>query len=175
MEDDHTPQKQPSFGDTPFPLDVGMFSIMCEEKRQQDADKLRNRAMTSLDIDAIEVRANAATPGPWTAYIDANEVAVKGRRDLSIAKGILRGPNDSQHEGFQGIRDNANRDLIAAARTDIPALCAEVRRLREQLENALARESAERAERIAAEEARDYAEAACANSWECGKCKEAGQ
>jgi hypothetical protein len=110
--------------------------------------------MTSLDIDAIEARANSHAVGVECQELDLED-----------------GDEITDYDACACDYFYAK----SAACEDIPALCAEVRRLREQLANALARESAERAERIAAEEARDYAEAACANSWECGKCKEAGQ
>jgi hypothetical protein len=70
-----------------------------------------------VDLDAVEARAKAATPGPWE----------------------LR-----EHEGLSAIchphgwvlEDSADADMrdrrfIAAAREDVPALCAEVRALRE--------------------------------------------
>lgn len=75
-----------------------------------------------VDLDAVEARAVAATPGPW------------GLRD---------------HEGLSAIchpcgwvlEDSADADMrdrrfIAHAREDIPALLAEVRALREVAEAA---------------------------------------
>lgn len=69
-----------------------------------------------LDLDAIEARANAATPGPWRVGATYDpEINV----DVTNADGNLVGPKDE--------------DFIAAAREDVPALVAEVRRLRAAL------------------------------------------
>jgi hypothetical protein len=139
--------------------------------------------VSTLDIDAIEARANAATPGPWEVVRFDNHscsaVYGIGQYAGGLAPPVVvswcEGDNPQGHKAEYGGSSDEDDAFISASRTDIPALCAEVRRLRVQLENARARESAERAERIAAEQARDYAEAACAGvSWECGKCKEAG-
>ncbi len=72
-----------------------------------------------IDFDEIEARANAATQGPWTAS-----------RSCSI--------EDAPETVVMAVGGNvANCDwdydaaFIAAARTDVPALVAEVRRLRE--------------------------------------------
>jgi len=65
-----------------------------------------------MNIDEIERRANAATPGPWK-YCSGSG-AIEGVNTL-----IVRGawPNSGP--------------FIARARADVPALIAEVRRLRE--------------------------------------------
>ncbi|MHB8406220.1 MAG: hypothetical protein ACYDCJ_12435 [Gammaproteobacteria bacterium] len=64
----------------------------------------------ALDLDAIEARANAATPGPW----DTDEY------DGGLRSTVTAGP----------ITSDEDYDFIAHARTDVPALIAEVRRLR---------------------------------------------
>ena len=85
-----------------------------------------------LDLDAIEARANAATLGPWRIIVQNSTAAAIGYHpqdpllrvvdpDEITVGTILRG------EG----RDNV--DFILSAREDVPALVAEVRRLREQL------------------------------------------
>lgn len=73
--------------------------------------------MTESELQAIEARAEAATEGPWHSE--------DGLVDMGMDKPTI----DLIRE------DNcrANADFIAAARTDIPALVAEVRRLREEL------------------------------------------
>jgi hypothetical protein len=63
--------------------------------------------MTDDELDAIEQRANVATPGPWTVY--------KGQ--------IVQG--ESYGEDF-----GPDANFFIAARTDVHALLAEVRRLR---------------------------------------------
>ena len=76
----------------------------------------------SIDLEAIEARAKAAAPGPWSQkpnpFACAPEIT-NGERD--IAKVLLwMGSEDC--EAFK------NADFIAHAREDIPALLAEVRR-----------------------------------------------
>lgn len=62
----------------------------------------------NLDLDAIRARAEAATEGPWFAW------------DRAVGWNIvITRPEDAA--------------FIAAARTDVPALLAEVERLREAL------------------------------------------
>lgn len=72
-----------------------------------------------LDVDAIEVRANAATPPPWQAqYRDG-------------ADGRLWNVWAAQRRG-----ENSEADSVftAHAREDVPALIEEVRKLRAELE-----------------------------------------
>jgi hypothetical protein len=78
-----------------------------------------------LDLDAIEARAEAATPGPWI-----------------VSGGVIHSPIREPWDG----KPNAvivdahifepNADFIAHARTDIPALVAELRAAREVVEAA---------------------------------------
>jgi hypothetical protein len=81
-----------------------------------------------LDLDAIEARVEAATEGPWFKVNDTDvcwsangthpEVAVCLRtEDVGVVQ---------SHE--------ANADFIAHARTDIPALVAELRAAREAID-----------------------------------------
>jgi hypothetical protein len=80
----------------------------------------------TLDLDEVEARANAATEGPWRAL-------TSGRRggdhwhvtdsDQSIA---LIHASDGEDEDMR----EPDAEFIAHARTDVPALVAEVRRLR---------------------------------------------
>lgn len=111
--------------------------------------------MTDAQLAEIEARAARATPGPWAV----ETCGEKG--DGSDMIGVVFGPDDENcdHQlsgelpafGIEGeeieyYRDelvaecehrnrNSHSDaaFIAAARTDIPALVAEVRRLREAL------------------------------------------
>lgn len=79
-----------------------------------------------LDLDAIEARARAATLGPWT-----------------YEKGFL---SPSVAEESECGEWKYNGRFIAHARTDVPALVGEVRRLRSK-NDALARELAVALER----------------------------
>jgi hypothetical protein len=75
-----------------------------------------------LDLDAIEARAEAATPGPWI---------VSG----SVIHSPIREPWDGKPNAV--IVDahifEPNADFIAASRTDTPALVAELRAARADL------------------------------------------
>jgi hypothetical protein len=82
--------------------------------------------MSELDLDAIEARAAAATPAPWSrgGNADPGEV-IYGEGGTLISVGW---------EGDGGvIRPETDGEFIAHARQDVPALVAEVRRLREAL------------------------------------------
>lgn len=126
-----------------------------------------------LDLDAIEARADAATPGPWErgevwAWADVmadrfgpntcglcaaygepvwtGEVDINGRmmdahkhratdpyepdHVISGPDGVVAGNYD--HEDG-GIFDPADTEFVVHARSDVPALAAEVRRLRGEL------------------------------------------
>ena len=78
--------------------------------------------MSDLDLDAIEARAKAATPGPWPRDF--------GRCDFSPEGCMSIGPLVTMDDECDEERQaQADQDFIAAARTDVPALVAEVRRL----------------------------------------------
>lgn len=80
-----------------------------------------------LDLDAIEKRANAATPGPWT-----HEGVARGNEKSVIVRPPPAYPWPvSWHYGTDSLKI---ADFIAHAREDVPALIARVR----DLENALA-------------------------------------
>ena len=67
--------------------------------------------MTDLDLAAIQARADAATPGPWTLGI------VYGTVMRSSGGNIARDSTE------------ANAEFIAHARTDVPALLARIAEL----------------------------------------------
>lgn len=75
--------------------------------------------MTDEELKAIEERANAATPGPWRGF----------------DTGVLSGPRwvvgNEESRQFYNLADGR---FIAHAREDVPALIAEVRRLRAENE-----------------------------------------
>lgn len=82
------------------------------------------------DLDAIEARANAATAGPWEPR----------RGDGSTSGFAERNPGTPIVTTYEtifafgvdiaAVPVEADRDFIAAARADVPALVSEVRRLR---------------------------------------------
>lgn len=70
-------------------------------------------------LDDIQARCDAATPLPWNSYFEG--------RDFLGGGSIVQTPNfDIEIPGAK-VEDF---DFIAAARSDIPDLLAEVRRLR---------------------------------------------
>lgn len=90
-----------------------------------------------LDIEAIEARLNAATPGPWCAEMDADKKATArdwrevwaGSNAVVVADGYER-HSAGETEAVYGVRIRAaNADLIAHAPEDLRVLLAEVRRL----------------------------------------------
>lgn len=80
------------------------------------------------DIDAIEARAARATKGPWYPY---NRMTWPPGDDMGGWEVSFDAENnDGLCEGFRSTMDGHNAAFIAAARTDVPNLCAEVRQLR---------------------------------------------
>ena len=91
-------------------------------------------ALDDSELDAIEARCRAATPGPWWAWVE-------GREGLGGDSFVGQGGDD---EGSSPLRRDlylstyrgvspvppADYDFIAHARQDIPRLVAEIRRLR---------------------------------------------
>jgi hypothetical protein len=81
-----------------------------------------------LDLDAIEARATAALDGPWCT--DSWEIYQGTEYEPGISEWIgetCRGTTTAE-------QDRANAAFVAAARTDVPALLEEVRRLRAAME-----------------------------------------
>lgn len=74
--------------------------------------------MSDLDLEAIEARAKAATPGPWVVGPGAFWNYVVG---------------SDEHGDHAGAQEKEDAAFIAASREDVPALVAEVRRLRAEV------------------------------------------
>ena len=104
--------------------------------RRRTPDSLRDHrgVIPDAELDDIEGRAEAATPGPWTAFVEG--------RDHSGGDDFIRtgGDDDSSPDlyvslafaprpGVTPARAN-DLDFIASARQDVPRLVAEIRRLR---------------------------------------------
>lgn len=86
----------------------------------------------SLDLDAIRARAAAATPGPWWAATDEVGFCLNDQPHAFVYT-----PSGDSHDvialtGMIGEHHASHPDaeFIAAARADVPALLAEVDRLR---------------------------------------------
>ena len=76
-----------------------------------------------IDLDEIERRANAATPGPWTGKVN-NCVEAGDEAVFETGCGCCTDSTLSEE----------NAAFIAAARTDVPALIARVRELEAECE-----------------------------------------
>lgn len=88
--------------------------------------------MDDADLKRIEARANAATPGPWTSWIEGRDHTA-GSSFIQTRSREGRG-NDIELSGAS----DADQDFIAAARSDVPVLIAELRRLRSLANSRLA-------------------------------------
>lgn len=77
--------------------------------------------MTHDELQAIKARAEAATPGPWHLAICVDTIDGRERDDLA---NIEAGAKDIAYEV-----PSDDAAFIAHARTDVPALVAEVERL----------------------------------------------
>lgn len=88
-----------------------------------------------LDLDAIEARVNATTPGPWATDPEMAWRLGGEAHEFVYAPEPADGHGIVALTGIKGGHPTSPADaaFIAAARTDVPALVAEVRRLREQL------------------------------------------
>ena len=106
--------------------------------------------MTDEQLAEIEERLRAATPGPWQAmrqgnqYIETDYLPTAKVVGASVVTGLKRPWNPHAYISF-GMRattheearfTDADADFIAHAPTDIAALIAEVKRLREALRQA---------------------------------------
>lgn len=84
--------------------------------------------MNQTELDAIEARAQAATPGPWDSapqYINSAGLGIAKVNACRVFKAGYYGPINP---------DKADAQFIAAARTDIPNLIAEIRLLQDEVE-----------------------------------------
>lgn len=126
--------------------------------------------LTTQQLADITARADAATPGPWCT--DDWEIYQGAEYEPGLSMWIgetCRGATTLE-------QDRADAEFVAAARSDVPALLAEVRRLKGQrkyLIAQLAKRDAEtgRADQAVAEFLKgDAAEELPAEA--CGKCEE---
>ncbi len=84
-----------------------------------------------LDLDAIQALSDAATPGPWCT--DSWEIYQGTEYEPGLSMWIgetCRGTSSLE-------QDRADAAFVAAARTAMPALVAEIHRLRAELATAL--------------------------------------
>lgn len=79
-----------------------------------------------LDLSAIKARVEAASLGPWQWEACTEDGMINEVGEVLSAGGM-------HTEGFVYVSDS-DADFIAHARTDVPALLAEVERLRAEVE-----------------------------------------
>ena len=96
--------------------------------------------MAELDLDAIRARAEAATPGPWEPDTSVRGDCVVWGPDGQFLLTQQAEPHwlpDANGAPRQVAFDVDRRDceFIAHAREDIPALLAEIERLRAKAED----------------------------------------
>jgi hypothetical protein len=84
--------------------------------------------MDEHDVREIEARADAAALGPWTSWIERRDHAA-GSNFIETRTAEGRG-SDIELLGAS----TADQDFIAAARSDVPDLIAEIHRLKELVE-----------------------------------------
>lgn len=97
-------------------------------ERRHPAEVLREIAggaapSADLDLDAIEARATAATPGPWGHGLgyDQDDPGAYVYQDFGVGNVVATGRDPIAPPDVE---------FIAHARVDVPALITEVRRLR---------------------------------------------
>ena len=86
--------------------------------------------LTDAYLDAIEQRANAATEGPWRAAVVARFVDDDGYLGRLMTAIYPAGPSGPPPLFVTPDWLAADAEFIAHARSDVPVLVAEVRRLR---------------------------------------------
>lgn len=84
--------------------------------------------MSDLDLKEISRLCEAATPGPWKTWPDGTEESVESE---SLGRFVCH-----LNSNMRDYREDSA--FIAASRTLVPALSAEVKRLREQVRIATA-------------------------------------
>ncbi len=85
--------------------------------------------MKTLDLDAIEARASAATPGPWEWRRDDLGAPVSGIPSGTHAVLRAEGCCDACYNYPHVWGRDVDREFVAAAREDVPALVARIREL----------------------------------------------
>jgi len=83
--------------------------------------------MKKEELDRIKKLCDAASAGPWKSYIE-------GRDHTSGSNFIMVRGDESRADDIELIgATNADQDFIASARQDVPALIAEVKKLKAKL------------------------------------------
>ena len=110
---------------------------------------MTDQPLTDQQLDDIDARAKAATPGPWGVYeygggtkldiaadLQDTGCGYRARREIASLEDEPL-DNDPTHREWTAEEDwaqvQADAAFVAAARTDVPALVDEIRRLRDQM------------------------------------------
>ena len=88
--------------------------------------------MTREQLDAIRARVEAATLGPWEAVTPKRYAAVRSDAERCYVYTQGKIPADTHPDTVA--RQQRDAQFIASAREDVPALLAEVERLRAELD-----------------------------------------
>jgi len=94
-----------------------------ESKESTDATPL-----TETELAEMEARCSAATPAPWEHVLPSGRFIAEPD-DLGVARPVLTASTYPGQEGIVFCGD-ADATFIREARTDLPRLLVEVRRLR---------------------------------------------
>jgi len=93
--------------------------------------------MTREELEAIEAREKAATPGPWKkASLSEDYGAGYGMTTFFVKQpdgNLYRIGSADTSKKY--IEENNNAEFVAHSRQDVPALIAEVKRLSAELEH----------------------------------------
>lgn len=89
--------------------------------------QVEKKDLTEDELNLIEIRADRASAGPWKS-------CVEGRDHTSGSSFIMTGSDEKRGQDIELTGATiADQDFIAAARQDVPALIAEIRRLKKLL------------------------------------------
>ena len=107
---------------------MARFRPRLGQRFQTPASELKMAELTDALLDELEGLASAGTQGPWKSMVE-------GRDHVSGDSFIKVGAGDARREDIYVFRerrfaDGADLDLIAAARSYLHDLVAEVKRLR---------------------------------------------
>jgi hypothetical protein len=87
-------------------------------------------SLSDAELDQIEERAQRASPSPWEAFVFPNP----NDQDFIRIGGLDDAQPDMYIEQYVGaaklVVPTGDMDFIAHARQDVPALVAEIRRLK---------------------------------------------
>lgn len=110
---------------------VAVFTV----EHVEDHQSPRHPPLTTQRVAEIESRHRAATPGPWRSMVEGRD-HFAGESFIRTGADDDRGPDLSlTWDPLPGEDQRcADQDFVAHARQDVPALAAEIRRLRDLLD-----------------------------------------